>query len=85
MPGTRFDLIPFLEVEILVGAGEGRWCIPPIPYFPYSMYNACSQAVCPVMMLSWPVALLKVIFILHVLHIQFLSVSFEILRFQECT
>ena len=61
IPGTRFHLIPFLEVEILVGGRRG--CIPLYPLLPIP--HVCprtTQAVCPVMLLSWPAASLKVIF-----------------------
>ena len=65
-PVTRFHLIPFLEVEIIVGGGRGRGCIPtlsPTSHIPcMPMYNTSLQAVCPVMLLSWPAASLKVIF-----------------------
>ena len=60
-PVTRFHLIPFLEVEIIVGGGRGRGCIPtlsPASHIPcMPMYNTS-----PVMFLSWPAASLKVIF-----------------------
>ena len=66
IPGTRFHLIPFLEVEILVGGGGCAKVYSPLSptsHIPcILMNNTCSQAVCPVMLLSWPAAWWKVIF-----------------------
>ena len=67
IPVTWFHLMPFPEVEILVGGG-GEGVYLPLPLSPtchipcMPMYNTCSQAVCPFMLLSWPAASLKVIF-----------------------
>ena len=83
IPVTRFHLMPFPEVGLLAGVGA-RVYTPssPTSHIPCMlMYNTCSQAVCSVMLLSWPAALLKVIFsTTFFLYNQFLPVSFEILR-----
>ena len=56
-------------------------CLSPTSHIPcMSMYNTCSQAVCPFMLLSWPAASLKVIFHTTCFAYSFLPVSFEILR-----
>ena len=64
IPVTRFHLMPFPEVEILVGGGEGVYPpLSPTSHIPcMRMYNTCSQAVCPFMLLSWPAVSLKVVF-----------------------
>ena len=47
IPVTRFHLMPFSEVEILVrgGGGRGRGCIPPYPLLPISHVCPCITPV----------------------------------------
>ena len=65
IPVTRFHIMPFPEVGKQVGGrGVVRMYTPlsptyHIPCMP--LYNTCSQAVYPFMLLPWPAASLKVI------------------------
>ena len=94
IPGTNFYLIPFPEVEILVGGTP----LPPTFHIPcmltivaksctFKWNKTCAEAVCPGMLLPCPEALLKVIFHTTCLAYSVSQVSFGILRciFQECT
>ena len=95
IPGTNFHLIPFPKVEILVGGGGVYTSLPTTSHIPcieakrctFKQNKTCAEAACPVMLLSRPAALLKVIFRTTCFANSVLPVSFEILRwmFQEGT